>query len=199
MKVKWVEFQPIPIVSILMRYSMIQGSKLSGVIFALMLVGFIASSAQAGDGLFARLRHKICKAKCPPVPTCVSHCDPKPGCASPCVKKCNEDYQQFVSSCEKLRLKYPCNPEFYENCMSFAADKRCRCINGCNSCGATHTMALEEILCVSPLPGASPADCEAIRLECLRKAALRGAASDQTKDECDECYRLCIEAVVAFP
>ena len=172
-------------------------SKLSAAFLALMLIGSVASEAQAGDGLLARLRSKICKAKCPPVHKCSSHCNPQPVCTSPCVTKCNVDYQQFVCTCEKLRLKYPNNPEFYRNCMSIAASKRCRCIDGCNPCGGAHAMACEEgpYVC-PPIHPASPGDCENSRNDCLTKAALRKSASDPSEDECDECYRLCIEAVI---
>ena len=176
-------------------------SKLSTAFLALMLIGSVVPEAQAGDGLLARLRSKICKAKCPPVRTCTSHCNSQPVCANPCETKCNDAYQKFACTCEKLRLKFPNNPEYYQNCMSNAARKRCLCIDECNSCGATYAMVHEEepYIC-PPIPICpSPADCEANLAACKAKAALRKSASDPTEPECLACYESCINAAVECP
>lgn len=99
---------------------MSQGSKLSGMIFALMLVGFFSPNVQAGDGLLARLRNKICKAKYSPAPTC-------------CVQKVYETYVKQVRTAEQARC---ISEELYQFEMYLAKMAYCQgleeCRNPCN-------------------------------------------------------------------
>ena len=161
-------------------------SKLSGAIFALMLISFVVPDAQAGDGLFSRLRSRICRAKCPPTPTCVR------ACTSPCATACNDYYGRFACTCEKLRVKYPND---YKDCMCYAASQRSRCIGRCNSCGVHQAITTDPPYVCPIYECPTPEICREAREMCLQKAALRRSGTDPTEDECDECYRLCIDAV----
>lgn len=187
-------------------------SKLSGAIFALMLISFIVPDLQAGDGLFARLRNRNCKTQCVPQatcqsscvpqptcfsqclqqPTCYSPCVPQPTCTNPCVQGCNQNYCNFVKTCEKLRCRYP---DHYARCMSIALSQKCRCLNGCNSNGAVRMLAIgqDEYLCVIPL-NPDPQQCMDMYDKCMENKRLRRLAGDATPDECADCYHACIDA-----
>ena len=72
-------------------------SKWSGAILALMLINFAAPDTQAGEGLFSRLRSKICKAKCPSSRTCEELC----------IQKCYVTYCKRVKFSEQFRCTDP--------------------------------------------------------------------------------------------
>lgn len=167
-------------------------SKLSGAIFALMLISFIVPDVHAGDGLFARLRNRNCKTQCVPQATCQSSCVPQPTCTNPCVQGCNHNYCNFVKTCEKLRCRYPCH---YARCMSIALSQKCRCLNGCNSNEAVRMLAIgqDEYLCVIP-PNPDPQQCMENYDKCMENKRLRRLAGDATPDECADCYHACIDA-----
>ncbi len=168
-------------------------SKLSGAIFALMLISFVVPDAQAGDGLFSRLRSKICRTKCAPAPTCQTACTSpcQTACASPCQTACNDHYNSFACTCEKLRV----NNTEYAYCMCAAASQRNRCIGRCNSCGVHRAMATDPPYVCPIYEFPTPEICREGRDMCLQKAALRRSGTDPTEEECDECYRLCIDAI----
>ena len=177
-------------------------SKLSGAIFALMLISFVVPDAQAGDGLFSRLRSRICRAKCAPAPTCATACTSpcatacaspcQTACTSSCQTACNYQYFTFECTCEKLRNNYELE---YKYCMCVAASQRSRCSGRCNSCGVHQAMATDPPYVCPIYECPTPEICREAREMCLQKAALRKSATDPTEDECDECYRLCIDAV----
>lgn len=77
-------------------------SNLNRVIFAVLLLSFVAGTAQAGDGLFGRLRNKACRTKCAPVLTCEQLC----------IQKCYETYCKRVQYLEQYRCTKPFEYEF---------------------------------------------------------------------------------------
>ena len=95
-------------------------SKLSGAIIALMLISFVAPDAQAGEGMFSRLRSKICKAKCPPAPTCEELC----------IQKCLESYCKRVKFLEQFRCT---KPDIYKLGMYLAKTGYCLCVRECRN------------------------------------------------------------------
>lgn len=111
-------------------------SKLSGAIFALMLISFVAPDTQAGEGLFGRLRSKSCKAKCPPAPTCEELC----------IQKCLETYCKRVKFFEQFRCT---NPAVYKLGMYLAKSGYClgvkECRDPCARQAVTRAMVVEAV------------------------------------------------------
>ena len=99
-------------------------SNLNRTIIAVLLLSFVSTTAQAGDGLFGRLRNKACRTKCSPVLTCEQLC----------IRKCYETY------CERVRLleQYRCTqPTVYEFGIRMAKLGYCKGVQECrNPCAA---------------------------------------------------------------
>ena len=95
-------------------------SKLSCMLIALILLSVVIPDARAGDGIFGRIRNRICKSNCSP-------CPPVPSCEQNCCAK----YLERLQICEKLRCHIPddlyrtlkCNAwKSYQVCL-----QECRC------------------------------------------------------------------------
>ena len=111
-------------------------SNLNRVIFAVLLLGFVAGTAQAGDGLFGRLRNKACRTKCAPVLTCEQLC----------IQKCYETYCKRVQLLEQYRCT---KPDVYAFGIRMAKLGYCKSVNECrNPCisqTAQTTLALTNV------------------------------------------------------
>ncbi len=104
---------------------MIRVSKLSSVILTLILIGFISPNAQAGDGLLARLRDKICNAKQALAYKC-------------CIKKVHETYCRQVKIAERDRC---INEDLYNYEMCLAKMAYCQGLEECRNPCCQQTMA----------------------------------------------------------
>lgn len=156
-----------------------QASKLTTVIFALMIIGFIPSNAQAGDGLLARLRSKICKTKCPPAPTCEELC----------IQKVFETYCKRVRDLEKYRCTKPCA---YKLGMYLAKTGYCLGVKECrNPCQVPTMAAPAPPECV---PG-TPEECALAYANCEASFAAwqngHGPEPEPTT-ACIDYYFLCL-------
>ena len=152
-------------------------SKLSIAIFALMLISFAAPDAQAGDGLFSRLRSKICKAKCPPAPTCEELC----------IQKCLATYCKRVKFLEQFRCT---KPEVYKLGMSVAKTGYCLCVKECrNPCP-------RQAVAMAPVVGkVDPEQCRINYENCIATFAAwqNGLANEpQPTTACIDMYFACM-------
>jgi len=154
-------------------------SKLSGAVFALMLISFVAPDAQAGEGLFGRLRSKICKAKCPPAPTCEELC----------IQKCYENYCKRVKFLEQFRCT---NPAAYRLGMFLAKTGYCLGLKECRNPFIRQTVAAARVAMQS-----DPEQCRINYEICINSFAAwqNGLAEEpQPTTACIDMYFECLGA-----
>jgi len=150
---------------------------LSGAIFALMLISFLVPDAQAGQGLFSRLRSKICKANCPPPPTCEELC----------IQKCYETYCKRVKFLEQFRCT---KPDVYKLGMYLAKAGYCLGVKECrNPC-------IRRTVVASPfVVGTDPETCRLNYENCIATFAAwqNGLAEEpQPTTACIDMYFECV-------
>lgn len=117
-------------------------SKLSCFVVALLLASVLVPEAQAGDGLFARLRRRACKSQCVQ--------------PSPCQQTCKTEYCESVKVCERFKD----HPDIYNRCMCIAKTGYQDCLKG----GGRSTTACSS--CQTDSPSRTAAECEATYLQC---------------------------------
>ena len=115
---------------------MIRVSKLSSVILTLMLIGFISPNAQAGDGLLARLRDKICNAKQALAYKC-------------CIENVHETYCRQVRIAERVRCT---NEALYHFEMYLAKMAYCQGLEECRNPCSQQTKASAPGAVAGPVP-----------------------------------------------
>lgn len=154
-------------------------SKLSGAIFAVMLISFVVPDVQAGDGLFGRLRNRICRTQCVQTPTC----------QEVCVRNCFAKYCKRVKFCETFRCT---DPARYAFCMDLAKKGYCLCLSECrNPCAPRKAVTRTAVL------GTDPEQCRLNYENCIADLmALRNGFNEENEPTtaCIDMYFACLGA-----
>lgn len=151
--------------------------KLSGSIFAVMLISFVVPDVQAGDGLFGRLRNRICRTQCVQTPTC----------QEVCVQNCYTTYCLRVKACEEFRCT---DPKRYAFSIYLAKKGYCLCLKECRDPCSTRKAVTQTVVV-----GTDPEQCRILYDECISSfAAWRngiGLESEPTTG-CIDMYFACV-------